>query len=261
MTKVVILAGGLGSRLGSETQTIPKPMVQIGSKPILLHLMDIFISQGFNDFIIALGYKADFIRNYFLNLQYAVKGIHVCYPSGTIEILDSRPRMSRFSVSLIDTGARAMTGGRLLGVKEYVGDEPFIFTYGDGLANVNLKKLVQFHGNHSGCATVTAVRPAARFGKIQFGNNEQIIRFEEKPQADEGWINGGFFVLDPEVFELLDDESCVFEAYPLERLAATGQLSGFKHHGFWQCLDTPRDKEYLESLAIQSDALPWLEGA
>lgn len=259
MTKVVILAGGFGSRLGSETQTIPKPMVQIGSKPILLHLMDIFISQGFNDFVIALGYKADFIRNYFLNLQYNVKGLNVCYPSGAIEILDAKPQMPEFSVSLVDTGASAMTGGRLLGVREYLGDEPFMFTYGDGLANVNLKELVNFHDNHPGCATVTAVRPAARFGKIQFGNNDQITRFEEKPQSDEGWINGGFFVLEPDIFELLDGESCVFEANPLERLAANGQLLGFKHHGFWQCLDTPRDKEYLESLATRSDFLPWLE--
>ena len=259
MTKVAILAGGFGSRLGSETQTIPKPMVQIGTKPILLHLMDIFIGQGFNEFVIALGYKADFIRNYFLNLQYDVNGINVRYPSGAIEILDAQPRMQEFSVSLVDTGASAMTGGRLLGVREYLGDEPFIFTYGDGLANVNLKELIKFHENHAGCATVTAVRPAARFGKIQFGNNDQIIRFEEKPQSDEGWINGGFFVLNSDVFELLDGDSCVFEANPLERLAADGQLSGFKHHGFWQCLDTPRDKEYLESLAMQSDFLPWLE--
>jgi len=255
--KVVILAGGFGTRLSEETTVKPKPMVEIGGKPILWHIMKIYSSQGFNEFIIALGYKGEVIKKYFLDYYSINSNIFLDLETGQSYLFDSNKE--NWKVWLIDTGIYTNTGGRILRLKKYIGNETFMVTYGDGVANINLKELLDFHRKHGKIGTVTAVRPPARFGGIIFDPSDdsgKILKFTEKPQIGEGWINGGFMVFEPAIFNYLKDENTSLEAHVLERLAEEGQLAAFKHEGFWQCMDTMRDKNLLEKLWESGEA-PW----
>ncbi|AAN48830.1 glucose-1-phosphate cytidylyltransferase [Leptospira interrogans] len=251
--KTVILCGGLGTRLSEETTVKPKPMVEIAGKPILWHIMKIYEYHGFGKFLLALGYKGEVIKDYFLNYHARMSDLTVSLKSGIIEY--SNPTAEDWEVDLVDTGALTMTGGRLLRLKDQLSKETFMVTYGDGVANVDIKKLVSFHKSHGKLATVTAVRPPVRFGELSI-SGDQVIQFQEKPQAEEGWINGGFFVFEPEVLNYIQDESTMLERSPLETLAKAGQLMAFHHAGYWQCMDTLRDKHTLEELWNQNKA-PW----
>ncbi len=245
--KVAILAGGLGTRLQEETGVKPKPMVEIGGEPVLRHIMKIYSSQGFNEFVIALGYRGDVIKDYFLNYRYHSSSMTIDLGSGEVEVHECRADAWR--VHLLDTGLHTETGGRVRRVAEFIGDETFMLTYGDGVADIDLDALMHCHRNQSKLATVSAVRPPARFGEIGFSDDGvQVTRFEEKPQLGEGWINGGFFVLEPGIAEYITGDASVFEREPLERIAKDGQLVAYRHHGFWQCMDTLRDKRQLEAL-------------
>ncbi|EQA54375.1 glucose-1-phosphate cytidylyltransferase [Leptospira kmetyi] len=250
--KTVLLCGGLGTRLSEETTIKPKPMVEIAGKPILWHIMKIYEHYGFGDFILALGYKGEVIKDYFLNYHARMSDLTVSLKSGGVEY--SNPTAEDWRVQLIDTGALTMTGGRLLRLKDHL-KETFMVTYGDGVSNVDIQKLLSFHKSHGKLATVTAVRPPVRFGELSISGN-QVIRFQEKPQAEEGWINGGFFVFEPEVLNYIADESTMLERVPLEALAQAGELMAYHHHGYWQCMDTLRDKHTLEELWLQNKA-PW----
>ncbi|EMN24423.1 glucose-1-phosphate cytidylyltransferase [Leptospira kirschneri] len=251
--KTVILCGGLGTRLSEETTIKPKPMVEIAGKPILWHIMKIYEYHGFGKFLLALGYKGEVIKDYFLNYHARMSDLTVSLKSGIIEY--SNPTAEDWEVDLVDTGALTMTGGRLLRLKDQLSKETFMVTYGDGVSNIDIKKLVSFHKSHGKLATVTAVRPPVRFGELSISGN-QVIQFQEKPQAEEGWINGGFFVFEPEVLNYIQDESTMLERSPLETLAKAGQLMAFHHAGYWQCMDTLRDKHTLEELWNQNKA-PW----
>lgn len=245
--KVAILAGGLGTRLSEETTVKPKPMVEIGGKPILWHIMSIYAAHGYKEFVIALGYKGEVIKEYFLNYHYHSRSLTVELKSGQVIAHDKDG--DDWIVHLLDTGIETQTGGRVKRVAEFIGYEPFMLTYGDGVSNVDIKKLVKFHQEHGALATITAVRPPARFGQMVFKNaNEQVSEFVEKPQIGEGWINGGFFILQPEVKKYIDGDLSVFERAPLECLAADGQLRAYRHSGFWQCMDTMRDVQMLNKL-------------
>lgn len=251
--KVVILAGGFGTRISEETHLKPKPMVEIGGKPILWHLMKIYSNYGIDDFIICLGYKGYLIKEYFANyfLHQSDVTIDLCQNKMQIHNNHCEP----WRVTLVDTGEQTMTGGRIKRVKDFIGKETFCFTYGDGLSNVDIVELITFHKSQNTWATLTAVQPPGRFGAIDLNQN-RIVSFQEKPNGDGGWINGGFFVLEPEVFELIEGDNTVWEREPLEELARTGQLSAFKHTGFWQAMDTLRDKIKLEEL-WNSVKPPW----
>lgn len=252
--KVVILCGGLGTRLSEETQVRPKPMVDVGDRPILLHIMQVYSRHGFNEFVLALGYKGEVIKDYFLNYHARQSDLTIQLKSGKVEY--TRPTAEDWTVTLVDTGQATQTGGRLLRLRPHV--EPtgtFMLTYGDGVANINVKDLLAFHRSHGRLATVTAVRPPARFGDLRI-ENERVMQFEEKPQAGEGWINGGFFVFEPSVFDYLGDDSTILERSPLERLAADGQLMAYRHSGYWQSMDTLRDKHALEQLWASGNP-PW----
>lgn len=252
--KVVVLCGGLGTRLAEETSIRPKPMVQIAGQPILTHIMNIYSSQGFSDFVLALGYKGESIKEYFLNYHTLSNDLSIDMSSGKIETL--KKLKSDWKVTLIDTGAETLTGGRLHRLEKNLAPHgTFMLTYGDGVANINVKELLEFHKSHGKIATITAVRPPARFGCIQFNGN-QIVDFLEKPQMSEGWINGGFMVFEPEVFKYLEGDKTILEATPLERLAKDGQLMGYHHTGFWHCMDTLRDKQVLEQM-WNSKSAPW----
>jgi len=251
--KAVILAGGYGTRLEEAAGVKPKPMVEVGGLPILWHIMGLFARAGCKEFVIALGYRGNVIKEYFLNHFYLN---HDC----TIRLDRPRPEVGGgqrldWTVHLVDTGLETQTGGRLRRLKRWVQDGPFFMTYGDGLADVSLTRLASFHRRHGKLATVTAVRPPARFGGLLLSGN-RVRSFREKPQMGEGWINGGFFVLDPRVLDYADGDACVFERDPLERLARQGNLMAYRHTGFWQCVDTPRDLRYLESL-WGSGRAPW----
>jgi len=251
--KVAILAGGLGTRLSEETTVKPKPMVEIGGKPMLWHIMNIYAAHGFKEFVIALGYKGELIKDYFLNYHYHSRSLTVQLRTGGV-IAHNRDGED-WTVHLLDTGNDTQTGGRVKQVAEFVGNEPFMLTYGDGVSNVNIRGLMEFHRKKQKLATLTAVRPPARFGQMVF-DGDQVIRFEEKPQVGEGWINGGFFVLQPEIVEYIDNNSTYWEREPLERLSADGQLSAYRHEDFWQCMDTLRDVHNLEKLWQEGKA-PW----
>ncbi|ALO25997.1 MULTISPECIES: glucose-1-phosphate cytidylyltransferase [Leptospira] len=253
--KTVILCGGLGTRLSEETTVKPKPMVEIAGKPILWHIMKIYEHYGFGDFVLALGYKGEAIKDYFLNYHARMSDLTVSLKSGIVDY--SNPTAEDWKVQLIDTGALTMTGGRLLRLKNHL-KETFMVTYGDGVSDVDIQKLVSFHKSHGKLATVTAVRPPVRFGELSI-SGDQVIRFQEKPQAEEGWINGGFFVFEPEILNYIEDESTMLERAPLEKLAKLGQLMSFRHPGYWQCMDTLRDKQTLEELWLQNKA-PWKLG-
>lgn len=252
--KTVILAGGLGTRLSEKTHDRPKPMVEIGGKPILWHIMNHYSSFGFHEFIIALGYKGDVIKDYFLNFFSLNNDISVDLGSGKVEVhIHSQ---ANWKVHLIDTGLNTQTGGRLRRLKKWIGEETFMMTYGDGLSNVDLSALIEFHYRHKKLATITAVRPPARFGSLLF-DGDCISEFLEKPQAGEGWINGGFFVLEPGVIDYIDGDDTAWELKPLENLAKSRQLYSYRHSGYWQPMDTLREQKQLESL-WQSGQAPWV---
>jgi glucose-1-phosphate cytidylyltransferase len=250
--KVVLLAGGLGSRLAEETTVRPKPMVEIGHRPILWHIMQHYSHFGHREFIVCLGYKGEQIKKYFADSLALGADVTIDFATSSVEVLDT-PR-DDWRVTLVDTGQWTQTGGRLARVQSLVGDETFLMTYGDGVSDVDLDELVSFHERQGRLATVTAARPPARFGKLTIDDGE-VTHFDEKPQMSEGWINGGFFVLEPAVFDFIPGD-VDFAREPLEGLAETGQLSGFRHDGFWQCMDTARDKDLLNAM-WDSGTPPW----
>ena len=252
--KTVILAGGFGTRLSEQTDLKPKPMVEIGGQPILWHIMNIYAYYGYKDFVIALGYKAEVIKEYFLNYYSLKSDFTVDLANGEANCLSKKT--VDWKVTLIDTGPNTMTGGRVKRLKEYVGNTTFMLTYGDGVADVNINKLIAFHKSHGKMATITAVHPSARFGELNISTDKDVLSFKEKPQTTQGWINGGFFVLEPEFFDLIEEDHTVLEEEPLERAAEAGQLKAYIHGGFWQCMDTMRDKNVLENL-WQSGQAPW----
>lgn len=251
--KVGILAGGMGTRLSEETTVKPKPMVEIGGQPILWHIMKLYAAHGFKDFVIALGYKGEMIKDYFLNYHLRSHNLSVDLKSGKISVHEGDTE--DWTVHLLDTGINTQTGGRIKRIAEFIGEEPFLLTYGDGVSNVNIRDLIAFHCAHGKLATLTAVRPPARFGQMDF-EGEEVVRFEEKPQIGEGWINGGFFVLEPGVREYIEDDSSVWERGPLNRLSRDGQLMAYRHEEFWRCMDTLRDVELLQRI-WQEENPPW----
>jgi glucose-1-phosphate cytidylyltransferase len=252
--KVVILAGGLGTRLSEETVLKPKPMVEIGGKPVLWHIMKIYSSYGFNDFVICLGYKGYVIKEYFANYFLHQSNVTFDVKNNTMQIHDSQAEP--WKVTLVDTGINTMTGGRIKRIKNYIDNQPFLLTYGDGVGNIDIKQLVDFHQENAKLLTVTAVQPSGRFGALQIEKNQQVSSFLEKPQGDGAWINGGFFVCQPEVIDYLEDDNTTFEKEPLENLAKDSQMMAFKHQGFWKPMDTLRDKHELESMWDNNKA-PW----
>lgn len=251
--KTVILAGGLGTRLSEKTSVTPKPMVEVGERPILWHIMNIYASQGHNDFVVALGYKGEKIKRYFLRYYHLRNNISIDLSTGQIDVHDGK--REDWTLHLIDTGLHTQTGGRLKRLAPWLDDETFMLTYGDGVANIDLEALLACHRKHGRLATVTAVRPPSRFGGLTINGN-LVADFVEKPQISEGWINGGFFVLEPEVLDYIDSDDTIFEHEPLERLAADGQLVAFEHDAFWQCMDTLRDVRLLNQLWTNGEA-PW----
>jgi len=251
--KVGILAGGVGSRLTEETEIKPKPMVEIGGRPIIWHVMRQYAHYGFKDFVIALGYKGEYIKKYMVDYSALTGNLKVNLKTGQVDMHGGyRPD---WSVELVDTGIVTLTGGRIKRLKPYLGNETFMLTWGDGVSDVNLRDLLAFHKKHGKLATLTAVRPPARFGHLKF-DGDKVSSFEEKPQTAEGWINGAFFVLEPGVFDYIDGDDTQWEKEPMERLAADGQLMAYRHTSFWQCMDTLRDKRLLEDLWYRGNA-PW----
>lgn len=251
--KVGILAGGLGTRLAEETEIKPKPMVEVGGKPILWHIMMYYSHFGFNKFAIALGYKGEVVKKYMLDYCLLNSNLTIRLRSG--DVLKDGGSHPDWTVELADTGADTMTGGRIKRLAPYFGNQTFMLTYGDGVADVNLHDLLAFHRSHGKLATLTAVRPPARFGHMEF-DGDQVVEFSEKPQTGEGWINGAFYVLEPGVFDYIDGDNTAWEKTPLERLAKDGQLMAYRHSSFWQCMDTLRDKRLLDSF-WQSGKAPW----
>jgi len=252
--KVGILAGGVGSRLAEETESKPKPMVEIGGKPILWHIMKHYSHYGFDQFAIGLGYKGECIKRYMIDYHSLSGNLTVNCRNGEVSA-ENRDHVEDWTVELVDTGQTTATGGRIKRLAPYLGNETFMLTWGDGVSNVDLRKLLEFHRSHGCLATITAVRPPARFGKLTLEKN-RVVDFSEKPQLDEGWINGAFFVLEPQVFDYIDGDDTQWEKEPLERLARDGQLMAYKHDSFWQCMDTLRDRVLLENL-WQSGNASW----
>ncbi len=244
--KVVILAGGFGTRISEESHLRPKPMIEIGGKPILWHIMKTYYSYGFNEFIICAGYKQHVIKEWFANYFLNSSDITFDFTDGKKEIVHNQHH-EKWKVTIVDTGLNTLTGGRIKRIQEYVGDEAFLLTYGDGVCDVNIKEVLNFHKSHGKYATLTAVLPEGRFGMMDMQDN-QILSFREKSKTDSGWINGGYMVLEPQVFDFIDGDQTMFEREPLEKLAQIGELMAYKHDGFWQCMDTLRDKEGLEAL-------------
>ena len=253
--KVLILAGGFGTRLSEETDIRPKPMVEIGGKPILWHIMKIYSTYGYNEFIILLGYKGYVIKEYFAN--YFLHNSDVTFNLKTNEMEIHNNHSENWKVTLIDTGLNAMTGARIKRAEKYVGDESFMLTYGDGVADININKLVEFHKSHKGSITMTSAQPDGRFGALEIGENNQVLKFKEKPKGDGSWINAGFFVCDREVFDYLENkDEEVFEQKPLQNLAKDNKLYTYKHNGFWMPMDTLRDKIKLNEMWQKGNA-PW----
>lgn len=253
--KVVLLAGGFGTRISEESHLKPKPMIEIGGRPILWHIMKIYSHYGFNDFIICGGYKADYIKDYFANYYLRTSDVTFDFTKeNRMELHNSFAEP--WKVTIIDTGLNTMTGGRIKRVRKYIGDEPFLLTYGDGVCNLDIGKLVEFHRSHGKIATMTAVSIDQRFGVLDITNDGTITSFREKKERDSSVINGGFMVFQPEIFDYIAGDRTVLEKEPLEQLAAKGELKAFRHDGFWQCMDTQRDKMYLEELWAEGKA-PW----
>ena len=252
--KAVILAGGLGTRFSEETALRPKPMIEVGGKPILWHIMKIYAAYNITEFIIALGYKAEIIKEYFLNFYAFNNDISIDLANGKTTIHDGK--QPNWKIHLVDTGMHTQTGGRLKRLKKWLGDdETFLFTYGDGVADLDIESMIKFHRSHGKLATVTTVRTPARFGRIGF-EGDRICNFHEKPESGEGWINGGFFVLNGKAIDYISDDDTSWEKEPLEGLAKDGQMMGYRHYGFWSCMDTLREKNYLEELWDTKNA-PW----
>lgn len=249
--KVIILAGGLGTRMAEYTESIPKPMVTIGGKPILWHIMRWYAHFGHKDFYLALGYKAELIKEYFLNYRSLNADFTVDLGSG--EVASHHGDKVDWRVTLVQTGSSSMTGGRVKRMQPFIEDEPFLLTYGDGVANINIDELLDFHRKHRKMVTVTAVRPAARFGELTLDEGT-VKSFQEKPQLGDGWINGGFFVVQPEFLDLISGDDSILERDPLEEVARRGELMAFKHDGFWHCMDTKRDRDMLEELWLSGKA-------
>lgn len=252
--KVVILAGGLGTRLSEETSLRPKPMVDIGDKPILWHIMKIYSSFGFNEFVICLGYKGYIVKEYFANYFIHQSDVTIDLSNNTIDTHASKAEP--WKITLVDTGKESMTGGRIKRIQKYVGNEPFLLTYGDGVGNVDINKLVAHHQQAKKMVTVTAVQPSGRFGALNLDDQDYVTAFLEKPKGDGAWINGGFFVCESEVFNHIAGDKTVWEKEPMENIAALGQMSAFKHEGFWKPMDTLRDKQELEQEWNSGNA-PW----
>ncbi len=243
--KVAILAGGVGTRLTEETEARPKPMIEIGGKPILWHIMKHYAHYGFKEFVIALGYRGEYIKRYMIDYSPLASNLTVHLGSGAVRVHDGEKE--DWTVELVDTGQSTATGGRIKRLAPYMGNETFMLTWGDGVSTVDLDGLLEFHRAHGRLATVTAVRPPARFGKLEL-NGDEVVEFSEKPQIGEGWINGAFFVLEPAVFDYIEGDDTQWEREPLEGLARDRQLMAYRHHDFWQCMDTLRDRKLLESL-------------
>lgn len=254
--KVVIFAGGLGTRIAEETETRPKPMVNIGGRPILWHIMKIYSHFGFNDFIICLGYKGYLIKEYFMHYYLHNSDITIEVGSNKMQVHNSNSES--FKVTLVETGLNTKTAGRLKQIQNYIGNEDFMLTYGDGVADININELIAFHKSHGKIATVTAIQPEARFGGMALAGDGTVTHFKEKPKGDGKWINGGYFVLKPEVFDYLkgDVDDVMWEDSPMESLASDGELVAYRHNGFWKCMDAMRDKIELESL-WQSHHAKW----
>ena len=253
--KVVLLAGGYGTRISEETDLKPKPMVQIGGKPILWHIMKIYSSYGFNDFIILLGYKGYYIKEYFANYFLHQSDMTIDLQTNSIQVHNNTSEP--WKVTLVDTGLDSMTGSRIKKAQKHIGNDTFLLTYGDGVSDVNIKKCVEFHQRNNKAITLTAVQPEARFGNLDIDANQNVKKFMEKPKNEAGWINGGFFVCEPEVFDYLsEDEECVFEEKPLQDLASDGKMGTYKHDGFWQPMDTLRDNQKLNRIWKEQKA-PW----
>lgn len=252
--KTVILAGGLGTRLSEYTKTIPKPMVEIGGKPILWHIMNHYAHYGYKDFVVALGYKGEVIKNYFLQYYALNNDFTIDLSNGSVQYINEFTRDWR--VTLVDTGANSLTGGRVKRLQHIIGDEDFMMTYGDAVCDINIQELVSRYQASACLAMVTAVHPTARFGELQIDDEDFVRSFKEKPQVNQGWINGGFFVLSPRIFDYIEGDLTTFEAEPLERLAAEGQLKTYRHEGFWQCMDTVRDREKLNKM-WEDNCAPW----
>lgn len=248
--KVVILAGGMGTRLSEETGIKPKPMVEIGERPMIWHIMKLYSHYGFNDFVACLGYKGYHIKEYFANYFVHRSDMTIDLQNNKREIHGSTAEP--WKVTLVDTGADTMTGGRIKRIKNYIGDETFMLTYGDGLSNVNIEKLLSFHREHGKLATITSIQPLGRFGAMQMSGDNVVETFFEKPRGDGSWVNGGFFVLEPKIFDYIEGDNSIWERKPLEGLAKDGQLVTYKHHGFWACMDTLKEKTDLEEM--------WSEG-
>jgi glucose-1-phosphate cytidylyltransferase len=253
--KIIILAGGLGTRLSEYTKKIPKPMVEINGKPILMHIIESYKRYGFSEFCIALGYKGDVIRRYFFDLaglsESAIKELMIG-DAVTVKI----PKFN-IDVTLANTGTDTLTGGRLKRLKTYIGNETFMLTYGDGLSDVNFTKLLTAHKKANKLVTVTAVHPIARFGELKIDEHNNVTSFKEKPQMEQGWVNGGFFVVEPKILEFIADDTTIFEEEPLEQAAHINQFLAYKHEGFWYCMDTQRDKDFLENLCSNGE-IPWM---
>jgi len=251
--KVIILAGGFGTRLSEYTESIPKPMVTVGGKPILWHIMNTYAKFKHKDFYVALGYKAEVIKEYFLNYRTLNSDFTVDLSDGSI--VAHQQDAVDWRVTLVDTGLNSMTGGRVKRMQDFINDEPFLLTYGDGVANVDLDALVEFHKSHGKMVTVSAVHPGARFGELDINDNV-VTSFKEKPQVTQGWINGGYFVIEPEFFDLIEGDNTILEKEPLEKVAQMGELMSYQHDGFWQCMDTKRDRDSLENL-WETGSAPW----
>ncbi len=252
--KTLILAGGFGSRISEETDLKPKPMIEIGGKPILWHIMKMYSNHGLNDFVILLGYKGYVIKEYFAN--YFLHQSDVTFDMTTNKMVIHNNSSEPWKVTLIDTGENSMTGGRIKRAAKYIGNETFLLTYGDGVSDVNINDAIAFHKTNKKAITMTSVQPAGRFGALEIAEDNSVKSFIEKPNGDGNWINGGFFVCEPQVLDFIDNDATVFEKEPLENLAKNGELFTFKHYGFWQCMDTLRDKNYLNELWDKNKA-PW----
>ncbi|OGS03968.1 MAG: glucose-1-phosphate cytidylyltransferase [Elusimicrobia bacterium RIFOXYA1_FULL_47_7] len=252
--KVVILAGGMGTRISEETNIVPKPMIEIGGKPILWHIMKTYSHYGFNEFIICLGYKGYLLKEYFSHYLMHTSDITIDIANNKTEIHNTFS--DPWKITLIDTGQSTMTGGRIKKIQRYVNNEPFMLTYGDGVGNVNINELLKFHKTHGKAATITAVQPTGRFGALEIQKENAVRSFFEKPVGDGTWVNGGFFVLEPKIFDYIKEDSTTWEREPLENLGKDNQLVAYKHHGFWKPMDTLRDKIELEKL-WQSGSAPW----